>query len=153
MKAGPLPTSASMYDMAGTKANCDWHATTKVYYSLMMVLNSPLEAGKPQFSITGSQAVEGSGVQFTVSLSSALGEEATVDYSTADDTATTADSDYTAVSAATLTFAANETVKTFTIVHDRRLNVDEDDETFNVVTSAMPSPERTTGRSSLLRPA
>ena len=120
-----------MYDMAGTKANCDWHATTKVYYSLMMVLNSPLEAGKPQFSITGSQAVEGSGVQFTVSLSSALGEEATVDYSTADDTATTADSDYTAVSAATLTFAANETVKTFTIATTDD-SVDEDDETFNV---------------------
>ena len=123
------------YDMAGTYANCDWHATTKVYYSLMMVLNSPLEAGKPQFSITGSQAFEGSGVQFTVSLSSALGEVATVDYSTADDTATTADSDYTAVSDATLTFAANETVKTFTIATGDD-STDEDDESFNVVLSS-----------------
>ena len=124
-----------MYDMAGTKANCDWHPETRVYYSLMMVLNSPLEAGKPQFSIAGSQAVEGFGVQFTVNLSSAQSEAVTVEYSTADDTATTADSDYTAVSAATLTFAANETEKTFTIATGDD-STDEDDESFNVVLSS-----------------
>ena len=124
-----------MYTTAGEKANCDWHAVTKVYYSLMMVLNSPLEAGKPQFSITGSEAVEGSGVQFTVSLSSALNGEATVEYSTSDGTATTADSDYTAVSGATLTFAANETEKTITIDTGDD-STDEDDESFNVVLSS-----------------
>ena len=124
-----------MYDMAGTKANCDWHAETQEYYSLMMVLNSPLEVEKPQFSITGSEAVEGSGVQFTVSLSSALAEEATVEYSTSDDSATTADSDYTAVSGATLTFAANETEKTITITTGDD-STDEDDESFNVVLSS-----------------
>ena len=124
-----------MYTTAGEKANCDWHAVTKVYYSLMMVLNSPLEAGKPQFSITGSEAVEGSGVQFTVSLSSALNGEATVEYSTSDGTATTADSDYTAVSGTTLTFAANETEKTITIDTGDD-STDEDDESFNVVLSS-----------------
>ncbi len=103
--------------------------------ALVMVLNSPLEDGKPLLSITGSQAVEGSGVQFTVSLSSALGEEVTVEYSTADDSATTADSDYTGVSAATLTFAANETEKTVTITTTAD-SVDEDDETFNVELSS-----------------
>ena len=103
--------------------------------ALVMVLNSPLEDGKPHLSITGSQAVEGSGVQFTVSLSSALGEEVTVEYSTADDSATTADSDYTAVSAATLTFAANETEKTVTITTTAD-SVDEDDETFTVELSS-----------------
>ena len=123
------------YDMGGTYANCDWVATTRVYYSLMMVLNSPLEASKPQFSITGSQAVEGSGVEFTVSLSSAQSEAVTVEYSIADDTATTADSDYTAVSAATLTFAANETEKTVTIATGDD-STDEDDESFNVVLSS-----------------
>ena len=124
-----------MYTTAGEKANCDWHAVTKVYYSLMMVLNSPLEADKPQFSITGSEAVEGSGVQFTVSLSSALNGEATVEYSTSDGTATTADSDYTAVSGTTLTFAANETEKTITIDTGND-STDEDDESFNVVLSS-----------------
>ena len=103
--------------------------------ALVMVLNSPLEDGKPHLSITGSQAVEGSGVQFTVSLSSALGEAVTVEYSTADDSATTADSDYTAVSAATLTFAANETEKTVTITTTAD-SVDEDDETFTVELSS-----------------
>ena len=141
-----------MYTTAGEKANCDWHAETKVYYSLMMVLNSPLEAAKPQFSITGSEAVEGSGVQFTVSLSSALDEEATVEYSTSDDTATTADSDYTAVSAATLTFAANEIEKTVTIDTGDD-STDEDDESFNVVLSS-PSENAqlryTTSASSLI---
>ena len=103
--------------------------------ALIMVLNSPLEAGKPVFSISGSEAVEGTGIQFTVSLSPALGEEVTVEYSTADDTATTADSDYTAVSAATLTFAANETEKTVTITTGDD-STDEDDESLNVVLSS-----------------
>ena len=123
-----------LYGATG-EAHCDWHAVTQVYYSLMMVLNSPLEAGKPQFSITGSEAVEGSGVQFTVSLSSALNGESTVEYSTSDGTATTADSDYTAVSGATLTFAANETEKTITIDTGDD-STDEDDESFNVVLSS-----------------
>ena len=103
--------------------------------ALVMVLNSPLEAGKPFLSISGSKAVEGSGVQFTVSLSSALSDAVTVEYSTADDSATTADSDYTAVSNATLTFAANETEKTVTIATTAD-SVDEDDETFNVELSS-----------------
>ena len=110
-------------------------STNGLTAALVMVLNSPLEAGKPLVSITGSQAVEGSGVQFTVSLSSALGEAVTVEYSTADDSATTADSDYTGVSAATLTFAANETEKTVTITTTAD-SVDEDDETFNVELSS-----------------
>ena len=103
--------------------------------ALIMVLNSPLAAGKPVLSISGSEAVEGTGIQFTVSLSPALGEEVTVEYSTADDTATTADSDYTAVSAATLTFAANETEKTVTITTGDD-STDEDDENFNVELSS-----------------
>ena len=115
--------------------NSDCERTGSSTAALIMVLNSPLEAGKPVLSISGSEAVEGSGVQFTVSLSPALGEEVTVEYSTSDDTATTADSDYTAVSAATLTFAANETEKTVTIATTAD-STDEDDESFNVVLSS-----------------
>ena len=103
--------------------------------ALVMVLNSPLAAGTPTLSIEGSEAVEGTGVQFTVSLSSALAEEVTVEYSTADDSATTADSDYTAVSNATLTFAASETEKTVTI-DTTADSTDEDDESFTVVLSS-----------------
>ncbi len=115
--------------------NSDCERTGSSTAALIMVLNSPLEAGRPVLSISGSEAVEGTGIQFTVSLSPALGEEVTVEYSTADDTATTADSDYTAVSAATLTFAANETEKTVTIATTAD-STDEDDESFNVVLSS-----------------
>ena len=115
--------------------NSDCERTGSSTAALIMVLNSPLEAVKPVLSISGSEAVEGTGIQFTVSLSPALGEEVTVEYSTADDTATTADSDYTAVSAATLTFAANETEKTVTIATTAD-STDEDDESFNVVLSS-----------------
>ncbi len=52
---------------------------------------------------------------FTVSLSAAYAEAVTVNYSTADGTATTADNDYVAASG-TLIFAPGETTKTFTIV-------------------------------------
>ena len=120
---------------AGNTPNSDCERTGSSTAALIMVLNSPLEAGKPVLSISGSEAVEGTGIQFTVSLSPALGEEVTVEYSTADDTATTADSDYTAVSAATLTFAANETEKTVTIATTAD-STDEDDESFNVVLSS-----------------
>ena len=115
--------------------NSDCERTNGNTAALIMVLNSPLEAGKPVLSISGSEAVEGTGIEFTVSLSPALGEEVTVEYSTADDSATTADSDYTAVSAATLTFAANETEKTVTIATTTD-STDEDDESFNVVLSS-----------------
>ena len=115
--------------------NSDCERTGSSTAALIMVLNSPLEADKPVLSISGSEAVEGTGIQFTVSLSPALDEEVTVEYSTADDTATTADSDYTAVTASTLTFAANETEKTVTIATTAD-STDEDDESFNVVLSS-----------------
>ncbi len=51
---------------------------------------------------------------FTVSLSAALGEAVTVNYATADGTATTADNDYLATSGA-LTFAPWETTQTLTV--------------------------------------
>ena len=59
-----------MYTTAGEKANCDWHAETKVYYSLMMVLNSPLEAvviifpPPPPTSSTTTAAASSCGEQF-----------------------------------------------------------------------------------------
>jgi hypothetical protein len=67
---------------------------------------------------------------FTVSLSAAYDQAVTVNYATADGTATTADHDYLA-SSGTLTFAPGETAKTLTIavIGDTMI---EPDETFFV---------------------
>ncbi|MCY3694038.1 MAG: cadherin-like beta sandwich domain-containing protein [Chloroflexi bacterium] len=84
-----------------------------------MSLNSPIESTLPRASITGSSAVEGQGVEFTIELSSALGEQATVEYSTQDGSgalpAESGDGDYTPVSGATVIFAAGEVSKTISI--------------------------------------
>ena len=53
--------------------NSDCERTGSSTAALIMVLNSPLEADKPVFSISGSEAVEGTGIQFTVSLSPGAG--------------------------------------------------------------------------------
>ncbi len=53
---------------------------------------------------------------FTVSLSAASGRTVTVVYGTADDTATTADNDYTSVAGTTLTFNPGDTSKTATVL-------------------------------------
>ncbi len=85
----------------------------------VMSLNSPIESTLPRASITGSSAVEGNNVEFTVELSSPTSATATVQYSTVDGSgdlpAKTSDSDYTAVSGGTITFAAGETSKTISI--------------------------------------
>ena len=86
--------------------------------------------GRPALSVADAQANEGSGasVSFEVSLSRAAAGAVTVDYATADGTAT-AGADYTATSG-TLTFAAGETAKTVSVpVLDDTLN--EGSETFS----------------------
>ena len=84
-----------------------------------MSFNSPVESTLPRASITGSSAVEGESVDFTVELSSAPGAMATVEYSTVDGSgalpATSSDGDYTSVSGQTITFAAGETNRTISI--------------------------------------
>ena len=67
-------------------------------------------------------------VQFTVSLSAVSGREVRVDYETADGSAVSgAGNDYTAANG-TLTFAAGDTAKTFTvaILEDQRIEGNED---------------------------
>ena len=85
----------------------------------LMSLNSPPESALPRASISGGSAVEGENIEFTVELSSAPGTQATVQYDTVDGSgdlpATTSDSDYTAISSGTITFAAGETSKTISI--------------------------------------
>ncbi len=73
---------------------------------------------QPTISINDVNQTEGnSGTTlfiFTVSLSNPSFQPITVDYATADGTATTADNDYSSTSG-TLTFAANETSKTISV--------------------------------------
>ena len=72
----------------------------------------------PTISVNDPSVAEGNAgsatLGFTVTLSAASGKTITVDYATADDTATTAGSDYTAATGM-LTFSAGETSKTVNV--------------------------------------
>ncbi|MEK0189674.1 Calx-beta domain-containing protein, partial [Microcoleus anatoxicus] len=67
---------------------------------------------------------------FTVSLNNPSPQTVTVNYATADGTATTADSDYTAATGS-VSFAAGETTKTIAVAVNGDAKL-ETDETFNV---------------------
>lgn len=83
----------------------------------------------PIVTVADASAIEGSAVEFTVTLSHAFFESVTVRYSTSDGTATAAGADYTAVTDGTLTFNANDTEETISIATGDDL-VKEVDETF-----------------------
>jgi hypothetical protein len=91
----------------------------------------------PTVSIGDALVTEGdvdTTVGVAVSLSGASGKSITVDYTTSDDTATTADGDYTADGPTTLTYAAGETLKTITLTIGGDTK-DEDNESFDVLLS------------------
>ena len=73
----------------------------------------------PRFSINSPSVVEGdsstTNLEFTVTLSPASYQATTVDYATAAAGTATAGTDFTAISATTLTFAAGDTSKTFMV--------------------------------------
>jgi hypothetical protein len=73
---------------------------------------------------------------FTVTLSNAVDTAITLNYATADGTATTADNDYTALSLTPLTFNAGETSKTITVAVNGDTKV-ESNETFFVNLSSL----------------
>ena len=88
-------------------------------------------------SVTGGSIGEGDSgtvnIAFTVTLSQALTEAATVDYATSDGTATIADSDYTAANG-TVTFSPNVTEQTVS-VSVQGDTLEESDETFTLALS------------------
>ncbi|QDU19695.1 Calx-beta domain-containing protein [Urbifossiella limnaea] len=100
----------------------------------------------PSLSITGVTQAEGdSGTTayvFTVTLSAASGRAVSVNYATADGTAT-AGGDYAAASG-TLTFAPGETAKTVTVLVTADA-LDEDDETFTLGLSGATNATIATG--------
>ena len=75
--------------------------------------------GEPSLSIDSPSVAEGdsgsASLEFTVSLSTASGRQVTVGYADAGTGTATSGTDYTAISAGTLTFAAGETAKTVTV--------------------------------------
>ena len=128
-------------------------ATETFSVTLSSAANATLEGGGTTLSGTGTIAdderlpelsiedatavVEGASAEFEVSLDIASGTEVTVTYATghSDDTAL-APGDYTAVTGATLTFAAGDRSKTITVTtRDDDLD-EEDSETFTVTLSA-----------------
>ena len=94
--------------------------------------NDPL----PTLSVADAEAVEGSAVTFTATLSPVSGREVTVDWAPSAETGdnATSDTDFTAAPAATLTFMPGDTTATFA-VQTTADTVDEDDETFTVTLS------------------
>jgi len=88
----------------------------------------------PSLSINDVMVTEGNtgtvNAVFTVSLSATSGKQVTVDYSTADGTAT-ADADYQFIPTTQLIFSPNTTTQTITVVVNGDL-FDESDETFFV---------------------
>ena len=110
----------------------------------------PFAVVDPTLAITGVSMPEGNAsireMNFTVTLSAPTTRAVTVDWATADGTAT-AGSDYTAASG-TLTFAPLETRKTITVRETADM-VDEPDETFTVTLSnpvgSILAPAQATG--------
>ncbi len=89
----------------------------------------------PVLSIEDATAVdEGQAASFVVTLAPASGQQVTVRYSTADGTAKASENDYTSVSGATLTFAADEATK-MARVWSREDTRNEGEETFTVTLS------------------
>ena len=96
------------------------------------IRNTEDQAEPPAVSVSDASAAEGDSVVFTVSLSATSSQQVTVDYATADGTAT-AGEDYTATSG-TLTFNPGDTSKTISvpIIDD---TVNDSGETFEMVLS------------------
>ncbi|HYE64248.1 MAG TPA: Calx-beta domain-containing protein, partial [Pyrinomonadaceae bacterium] len=103
---------------------------------------------QPSLTISNVSVTEGnsgtSNAVFTVSVSAASGRVVMVDYATADDTATTANSDYQPASG-TLTFNAGETSKSVTVVVNGDTAV-EPNETFKVNLSNAVNASIATGQ-------
>ncbi|MCR9253694.1 MAG: cadherin domain-containing protein, partial [bacterium] len=95
----------------------------------------------PGISIDDVTVTEGNSgtitADFTISLDAASGKTITVDYSTSDNTATTADSDYDAIATTTLTFNPGETSKSFSVTVNGDLNVENDESFFVDLTNAV----------------
>jgi len=133
------PTAAGSFTVTYTADDADGNASG--YLSPATVdqtdrasetFNIEIGAAMMALSVSDARAVEGEAVEFTVSLSAASDEQATVDYATSDGTAKSG-TDFTAASG-TLTFAAGATTRTVRVETAGDSTV-EDDETFALTLS------------------
>ena len=90
----------------------------------------------PTLTIDDASVTEGGDLDFSVSLSYAVFEDAVITYSTADGSATTADNDYLAQINQTLTIPAGQTTGTITVVTTQD-NDFEPDETLDLNLTAV----------------
>ncbi len=127
------PTNASISDSS---------ATGTINKNAISVLNrelNPNDPGSPTLSISSPSVTEGDSgsktMSFTVSLSPASESQVTVSYADAGTGTATSGTDYTAITAEALTFAAGDTTKTIgvTVAGD---SLDEADETVVVTLSS-----------------
>ena len=88
----------------------------------------------PSFSVADASAPEGEDIEFTITRSGATGNAVTLDWATTLVDGGAAATDFTAVPATTLSFAAGETTKTVT-VETTEDTLAEEDETFSVTLS------------------
>jgi len=124
--AGETQKVLTVLIKADTKDEVDESFTLNLSAPSQATLGSPAASvgtiedndGPPTASIGNSSVVESNSGEvnmvFTITLSAASGQAITIPFSTADDTATTADNDYTATSG-TLTIAAGSTTGTITV--------------------------------------
>ncbi len=94
----------------------------------------------PSFSVSDGSGTEGDGITFVVTREGASGNVVTVDWATALVASEAAETDFTAVPATTLTFAAGDTTKTVTVATTEDVLV-EGDETFEVRLSSPAKAE------------
>ena len=94
----------------------------------------------PRLSISSPSAVEGTALTFTVRLHAASGKEVTVAYADAGTGTATSGTDYTALTAGTLTFAAGTTSQTFAV----SVSDDGDDEPNETVIVTLSNPVNAT---------
>ena len=98
----------------------------------------------PSFSISSPSVNEGNtgtaNLTYTVTLSAVSGKTVTVDYATSNGTATTADTDYTAITTTTLTFTPGQTSKTIDVV----INGDTKNEVNETVVVTLVTPVNAT---------
>ena len=124
--------SRTWQDCATAGAVCT-HAGKKLSAPVSATVPGPVAATPlPVLSVADASADEGGKLSFAVTLDAAAAGEVTVDYATADGSAT-AGADYTAASG-TLTFAAGETAKTVEVAALAD-TATEGDETFTLTLS------------------
>ena len=111
-------------------------------YSPAAATTTITDPGTATVSVGAATAAEGDDVEFTVTLSMAAGSDVALDWSTTDVTAT-ADDDYTAVTAGTLTISAGDTTGTL-VVPTAEDQLAEADETFTVTMTGTTLPSGVT---------